>query len=593
MEGRFPHPSSSTSSLLSPANGFDSRSNSAHSLAQYSGDSSARLSPGLPLSVSEKYSLPPSPAAWGMPLLMNDSEADDDLHNPDPKRDMASDRGGTILTPRGLANLGCLLILALGCLMLFAGFPVLSFVVKKVQKNQGGFNLGGINATGQVPNFPGNWGLIDKDTPREAYTRKSFMNDDEYVLVFSDEFNLDGRSFYPGDDPYWEAVNLHYWGTNDLEWYDPMQATTGNGSLLLTLDSVPDPTNNHNLNYRSAMVQSWNKFCFTGGILETSVRLPGSNTVPGLWPAVWTMGNLGRAGYGATVEGLWPFSYDACDVGTLPNQTWPGTQKPLWAVQHGDPHNNDMLSYLPGQRLSACTCSGESHPGPMRSDGSYVGRAAPEIDVFEATVTKDVGGQVSLSAQWAPYNAEYKWKNTTDNMIIYDLDKTELNTYVGGAYQQTTSGISKTNQQCYELTGGCFALYAFEYKPGFDNAYITWVNDNQPAWTLNVAGMGPDDRSEISARAIPMEPMYLIANLGFSHNFGDINFDDITFPTTMSVDYIRVYQPKGAVNIGCNPDSFPTTKYIDTYKEVYTNPNLTTWEQYGQPWPKNKLSGCL
>jgi len=33
------------------------------------------------------------------------------------------------------------------------------------------------------------------------------------VLVFSDEFNKEGRSFYPGDDPFWEAVDLHYWGT--------------------------------------------------------------------------------------------------------------------------------------------------------------------------------------------------------------------------------------------------------------------------------------------------------------------------------------------------------------------------------------------
>ena len=31
------------------------------------------------------------------------------------------------------------------------------------------------------------------------------------ILVFSDEFNEDGRSFYPGDDPYWEAEDLHYW----------------------------------------------------------------------------------------------------------------------------------------------------------------------------------------------------------------------------------------------------------------------------------------------------------------------------------------------------------------------------------------------
>lgn len=38
-------------------------------------------------------------------------------------------------------------------------------------------------------------------------------------LVFSDEFETEGRSFYPGDDPYWEAVDLHNWATNDLEWY--------------------------------------------------------------------------------------------------------------------------------------------------------------------------------------------------------------------------------------------------------------------------------------------------------------------------------------------------------------------------------------
>lgn len=58
----------------------------------------------------------------------------------------------------------------------------------------------------------GNRGLIDKDTPQSAYTKPSWMDSStELQLVFSDEFNTDGRSFYPGDDPYWEAVDLHYW----------------------------------------------------------------------------------------------------------------------------------------------------------------------------------------------------------------------------------------------------------------------------------------------------------------------------------------------------------------------------------------------
>ena len=96
------------------------------------------------------------------------------------------------------------------------------------------------------------------------------------------------------------------------------------------------------------------------------------------------MGNLGRAGYGASLDGLWPYSYDSCDVGTLPNQTLNGL--PVAATVNGDPSRGGALSYLPGQRLSRCTCEGESHPGPKHSDGTFVGRAAPEIDIFEAQV---------------------------------------------------------------------------------------------------------------------------------------------------------------------------------------------------------------
>lgn len=81
----------------------------------------------------------------------------------------------------------------------------------------GGFNIGGINGSGQIADV-GNYGLIDKDTPSDVYTKKSYIDGSTLELVYSDEFNTDGRTFYPGDDPYWEAVDLHYWGTNNLEW---------------------------------------------------------------------------------------------------------------------------------------------------------------------------------------------------------------------------------------------------------------------------------------------------------------------------------------------------------------------------------------
>ena len=44
--------------------------------------------------------------------------------------------------------------------------------------------------------------------------------------------------FYPGDDAYWEAVNLWYGATGDLEWYDPVQITMRDGYLVITMDSV-------------------------------------------------------------------------------------------------------------------------------------------------------------------------------------------------------------------------------------------------------------------------------------------------------------------------------------------------------------------
>lgn len=56
-----------------------------------------------------------------------------------------------------------------------------------------------------------NWALIDKDTPKSAYTKISLEDGSKMQLVFSDEFNKDGRTFWPGDDPFWEAHDMHYW----------------------------------------------------------------------------------------------------------------------------------------------------------------------------------------------------------------------------------------------------------------------------------------------------------------------------------------------------------------------------------------------
>ncbi|KAJ7363795.1 glycoside hydrolase family 16 protein [Mycena albidolilacea] len=538
--------------------------------------------------MAAKFALSADPSQWGSNLSLNHPEPDDNLHNPEVKDGKVIDHSNGssgILSARGVANLGCLGILCLTLVALFLGYPVVSFVERTLLSPSGGVP---VNATGQIASI-GNFGLIDLETPPEAHTITSLYTGRQMKLVFSDEFNTDGRTFYPGDDPFWEAEDLHYWATNNMEWYDPNAVTTKDGALKITLSATP----NHGMNYTGGLVTTWNKFCFTGGLVVTNATLPGTTNIHGLWPAFWTMGNLGRAGYGASLDGMWPYTYDSCDIGTAPNQTLNGLPEIALTSGWPDQPYNGELSYLTGQRLSRCTCPGESHPGPVhQSDGSYVGRSAPEIDVFEAQI-QDGQGAVSQSGQWAPFNAGYNWNNISgETYSINDLTLSELNTYKGGAYQQASSVVTKTNQRCYELVDNCYSVYGMEYKPGFSDAYISWISDNKVAWTIQAAGLEKDLQTGVDARPVPQEPMYILANLGMSTNFGGVDTAHITFPTVLSLDYVRVYQYEDAINIGCDPPDFPTSEYINTYLEAYTNPNLTTWvNDYKQTFPKNKFLG--
>ena len=72
---------------------------------------------GMLTNISQ-FSLSADPSSWGADLSPERADADDYLHNPDPRRDRKHDMGGHIFTARGIMNIGCLLILALGLLTL-------------------------------------------------------------------------------------------------------------------------------------------------------------------------------------------------------------------------------------------------------------------------------------------------------------------------------------------------------------------------------------------------------------------------------------------------------------------------------------------
>ncbi|ORX40279.1 putative beta-glucan synthesis-associated protein SKN1 [Kockovaella imperatae] len=536
--------------------------------------SSAPVGPNAALLGSPAQSVsdrPPPGHDGGAPWtsgIDSNPEADDYLHNPDPKRDRKNDRAGTVFTSRGVVNIGCLSLLLVG---------IVTF-------NNGGFNLGGINASGQVPLITNFATVIDEDTPQSAMTYQGY-DGKTYDLVFSDEFNKDGRTFFDGDDPYWTAVDLHYWPTGDFEWYDPSAITTANGSLVITMTQEPI----HDLNFKSGMLQSWNKMCFSGSVyIEVRLSLPGTPAVGGFWPGVWMMGNLGRPGYGATTDGMWPYTYDSCDIGTLKNQTEPDGEGPALALTSGN--TGGIISYLPGQRTSACTCAGEDHPGPSTN----VGRGVPEIDIIEGQTDLSYSGgrgQASQSAQVAPFDAYYQYGNSTPEIDQYDLDITKWNSYKGGVYQEAVSSLTYISRDDYQLTTGGFSIFGFEYYADSNNrndGYITWVADGQKSWTMNAAAVGPRSNMGIGQRLISEEPMAMVINFGMSNNFQTVNFDDLTWPAHFLIDYVRVYQTSDG-EIGCDPANYPTQNYINAHMNAYTDPNLTIWSQAGYGVPKNSL----
>ena len=81
-----------------------------------------------------------------------------------------------------------------------AGYPLASFLRSHPLSTLGGFNAGGTNASGMVPNITQVLSLVDTDTPESAKVFKSFRDGSDMQLVFSDEFNVDGRTFWPGGE---------------------------------------------------------------------------------------------------------------------------------------------------------------------------------------------------------------------------------------------------------------------------------------------------------------------------------------------------------------------------------------------------------
>lgn len=145
----------------------------------------------------------------------DDDDMDDHIHTFTSKERENLNNTFDILSWRGWANAGMLAVLLGAIVGVFAIYPIVSFYNNNRNSlgvNTAGYNLGGVNASGQFPEIAGLPRLIDPDTPADVMTRTGF-DGNEWSLVFSDEFNVEGRTFYEGDDPFWTAQDLNYWPT--------------------------------------------------------------------------------------------------------------------------------------------------------------------------------------------------------------------------------------------------------------------------------------------------------------------------------------------------------------------------------------------
>jgi callose synthase len=412
----------------------------------------------------------------------------------------------------------------------------------------------------------------DPKTPASASTIRGPTDNNEYKLIFSDEFNDPGRQFGNGNDAKWTALEVGDTSNQGAAFYLPGQASItddlGESSLLILTENVShtgdSPTGEKNIKmpFRSAMLQSWNKFCFTGGIVEWRARQPRG---AGYWPALWLFGNLGRAVYQDSNTGLWPWSYDKCDA----DLELPPTDPP--------------------QRISAC----DDHDYESTGLHAYQGRGATELDVLEGAVTNTGKKSYSVgSLQLSPGVPQYFKPPLFGFPTVEGAGKwyTGLSFGTGGTAQ--TDGVvnngwygppwgSSCPTGCPDaLSAGIVGLddldtrywkYAMEWKTGADG-YLKWYYDGVFVWGMSAASFGEYTICESRGgkreckrtppRQIPNEPMSLVMNTAIgSWNGGKSALDGQHWPAKFFVDYVRVWQSEE--NVGCDPPDYPTRKYIE------------------------------
>ncbi|KAG6901397.1 hypothetical protein C0995_012521 [Termitomyces sp. Mi166 len=276
----------------------------------------------VPLSPDSKYPVGMMISEHGLvayawdPLVDEPIDEEDKLHDPDGKTTYDTEH---LMSLRGLINIAALVLLLSALLCLFVMYPVYrhyhdngrnALIVGNTRINSTGqASSVDFDPRSQIPILP-SLVVIDPSTPREALTRRS-KDGVLYRLVFSDEFNTEGRTFYKDDDPFWEAT--------DNQLHDYKLATTQDGYLVLKSRIIPIRGPQTGAQIRGFLKQRTSTR-LDGGFVEVAVASPTSSVDQHLmWTGSWTSGDAEVPIQGASLSEtvLLQLSLDSGPVDTL------------------------------------------------------------------------------------------------------------------------------------------------------------------------------------------------------------------------------------------------------------------------------------
>eukprot|EP00612_Vaucheria_litorea_P002088 CAMPEP_0171456454 /NCGR_PEP_ID=MMETSP0945-20130129/2930_1 /TAXON_ID=109269 /ORGANISM="Vaucheria litorea, Strain CCMP2940" /LENGTH=523 /DNA_ID=CAMNT_0011981873 /DNA_START=134 /DNA_END=1702 /DNA_ORIENTATION=+ len=430
----------------------------------------------------------------------------------------------------------------------------------------------------------------------------SLQTSQTFKLIMSDEFEKAGRKFGDGQDPTWTA-EMHSddamtsSGYGSMQYYNDTMVTTNDGYLNISTTSDRTLWKGYNpykkkyvqlfKDFRSGMMTSWNKFCFTGGIIEMRGILPGKADIGGLWPAFWLLGNLGRATYEISTNLIWPWSYEKCNREFQVKQEISGCNEVnhfgLNPFQGRGSTEIDILEIMPGITGETTTYDFDTVGLPYLSGSLQV---APGI-TENRPIAKEL---VDPSMTW--YQGMSYGPNTTQNFHFYGLSVGEtlpLEPVYRSAKQAYNadgiSSITSLNSSYFEE----FHTYKLEWQPGSVGGYLAWYIDDVMVFKI------PQESLDPFGSQIPAEPSYIIFNTAVASSWGfpmpcpsgctcecydcsdpkcACSFYDgfcDSLPAHFVVDYVRVYQnpDDGNHTQSCNPESHPTSRFIEGMKYRY------------------------